>query len=389
MNFYYKKVGAGILTLSIFFSFLLPLSMVSAQSSAGGGVVSAAVACGGGAYVSGLIRSAMSSLGNFLNIAAPGGGAAGVVGNVAKVLPTGTPSGTPGGFPAGIYGGGYPVMDIAADTNTLMMVANTNLTIGNTNLTVMNTDAIIGNSANTAGSSNTNAGNTTTLVTKEFSLDCVARELARIVLREMTDALVDWINSGFDGSPFFLEDPMGFLQSIEDSVSGYILEELGLTALCSLSADSLRLALSIDFGSRRGFQDRYACTLRDIEMNVGEIFDDFSSRSLQDYLELSLNPYDNVWGAYLGLTDEANRMITEVTDLKKEELGWGGGFFSQTDGDGKIITPGKLIENSLAESLGSEVRQLELADELNEIVSALVNALINEVMSAGGGLRGR
>jgi hypothetical protein len=363
MTFYFKKVGFEILTLSLIFSFLLPISTVSAQGGVASGGISAAVGCGGGEYLKEKLGGALESLG--LGDLLSGGEM-----NEAWSTATVTEN-----YAVQTGGGGNKV---PVEESTLQDISED----------ILDTDRdILGDTGKIKDNTRTIKDRENEQKTKEFTLDCVARELARVVIREMTDSLVEWINNGFEGSPLFLEDPMAFFQSIEDSVTGALIRELGLTPLCSLSADALRLAIGLDFGARRGVRERYACTLRDIEMNVGDIFDDLSSRGLQDFLDLSLNPNDNVWGAYLGLNDEANRIIADVTGNQKTQLGWNSGFFSQIDGDGKIITPGKLIEDNLANMLGSEVRQLELADEFNEIAKALVDALINKVMSAAGGLR--
>jgi hypothetical protein len=203
----------------------------------------------------------------------------------------------------------------------------------------------------------------------------------------MTDSLVDWINNGFEGSPLFIEDPLTFFQGIGDTVSGALLQELGLTQLCSLSADNLRLALKLNFGAKGGIREKYSCTLRDLALSGENIFSDLSARSLEDYLDVSQNPSNTPFGAYFGLINEQGKITSQAQEKQKMVLDWSGGFFSVTDKDGNIVTPGKVIEDQLSNVLGSEVRQLELADEFNEITSALVNALINKVMSSGGSLR--
>ncbi len=52
-----------------------------------------------------------------------------------------------------------------------------------------------------------------------------------------------------------------------------------------------------------------------------------------------------------------------------------------------IETPGSIIENQLGITTTSPLRQLELADSINEIVSALMGQLVNHILG-GGGLSG-
>lgn len=354
-----------------------PSSDSGSGSNFAGNTAKGVAGCGASALIGGALSSAIASVKGFLSNALSGLGLTSVLGKAGVVVPVGAPTGSPAAIPAGA---GTVVQDPTAIGNLAQITINTDLTVTNTGL-------VVGNTANTAANTNTTAGNTTLSTAKETILDCIAREVARAALREMTDSLVSWINGGFEGSPLFLEDPMAFFQGIEDSVSGILLKELGLTRLCSLSANDLKLALGLDFGARRGIRERYACTLRDLEMNVDEIFNDLSSRSLQDYLDVTTNPNNNFWGAYFGFSEEINRTIAAVSNNKKDQLNQGGGFLSAIGIDGKIVTPGKVIEDQLSNVLGSEVRQLELADEINEVVAALINALINKVMSAGKGLR--
>ncbi len=55
------------------------------------------------------------------------------------------------------------------------------------------------------------------------------------------------------------------------------------------------------------------------------------------------------------------------------------------DGIKIITTPGKTIENALAEVTTSDIKQLQLADEFNEIVGALLGQMMKTAFSAAAG----
>jgi hypothetical protein len=55
---------------------------------------------------------------------------------------------------------------------------------------------------------------------------------------------------------------------------------------------------------------------------------------------------------------------------------------------GDVQTPGSFIEQKFNENTGSSLRKLEMADEINEIVTALVNQLIVQVINGTAGLAG-
>ena len=50
---------------------------------------------------------------------------------------------------------------------------------------------------------------------------------------------------------------------------------------------------------------------------------------------------------------------------------------------GPIKTPGSVVETQINNALPSGMRQLELADEINEAVGAVVSALVTKVLTAG------
>ncbi len=58
-------------------------------------------------------------------------------------------------------------------------------------------------------------------------------------------------------------------------------------------------------------------------------------------------------------------------------LGWGRGFLSHTDpATGKITSPGSVIEGQVNQRLFSGESRIQIADEFDEVVNALVNSLI-------------
>jgi hypothetical protein len=81
-------------------------------------------------------------------------------------------------------------------------------------------------------------------------------------------------------------------------------------------------------------------------------------------------------------------------------MNWGQGLLSfqtceEEDPDSKaclkysdIKTPGTVINEQLGRALGSGLTQLELADEFDEIVGALIGQLMEQVVTQVNGLRG-
>lgn len=96
---------------------------------------------------------------------------------------------------------------------------------------------------------------------KDFVLDKLAYLVAKQILHQMTASIVNWINSGFQGNPSFINNPAGFFEDAADQVTGNFLTG-PLQALCSPFSLDIRLALATQ--QTNSYQQRYACTLSQV-----------------------------------------------------------------------------------------------------------------------------
>src|SRR4029077_9553288 len=58
------------------------------------------------------------------------------------------------------------------------------------------------------------------LLTKETILDCIAWALAKMIWKAVAASVIDWINSGFNGNPSFIQDIGKFMTGIADQAVG-------------------------------------------------------------------------------------------------------------------------------------------------------------------------
>jgi hypothetical protein len=286
------------------------------------------------------------------------------------------------------------------------------------------------------------AASTYSIQLKEFVLDGLLNVLVKQVIRQMTQSVVNWINSGFQGSPAFIQNPGAFFLDVADQVTGAFLAEYGgpLTALCS--PFSLDIQIALRFRYHPNVMKRYTCTLNTIIKNSADAVEnasingftagDFKQGGWPAFVSLTTEPQNNTYGAYLKAEAELSWRVATAQSQNKEEISNGRGFLSwkkcvayassdETDDNflgpraagteegqagfegplpeanpsetgtrgqcirEEIQTPGSVIESQLEGQLGSGLRQLELADEINEIVNALVAQLITQVLSGGLG----
>lgn len=227
------------------------------------------------------------------------------------------------------------------------------------------------------------AANTTSLTQKELVSDGVFYMAARLVIQNITDSIVRWINSGFKGSPAFITNPDEFFTDVADQVAGNYIAGTELDFLCSPFQLEIRAALNFNYSSKH----KIVCRLTDAIKNVQDFAKftsgDFSQGGWDGWFSMTQNPGNNPYGAYTAAQGELSLRITTAQGRELSVAGWGNGFLSWKDDNGNIQTPGSVINNQLEQVLGSGVRQLELADEFNEIVGALMGQFVQQVLIGG------
>ena len=246
---------------------------------------------------------------------------------------------------------------------------------------VINTNIILGSIDVAAG---TMVAVLTQLEVKENILDGIAFGLLNTILSFITDSLVRWINSGFQGSPGFIQDPRGFFASVIDAEIGNFIAGTDFGFLCNGFDMDIRLALNLKFATG-GFRDRHDCTLSQIINNVQTGWRDTSPNGWDGWLSMTTVPENNIYGAYVVAEEELAVRIGDRTFIDTKLLDWGDGFLSQTEcnnGKCEVITPGSVVEDQINDALKSGKRRVEVADEINEIIGALINQLIS--MAMGG-----
>jgi len=244
-------------------------------------------------------------------------------------------------------------------------------------------------------------------------LDALAFAVAQKMLEKATDGMVDWINSGFDGNPAFVQDYNKLLTDVADEEFGAFIESTPeLSFMCSPFQIEIKKALirANSRGSGGRFEREVTCRLSDVTSNVENFLNgDFTDGGWDAWRELAFdNPYSNYLEASIELqgrqVSALNEKLTQVevgrgflsfekcTPAGEETLpvkGLPGGFGSQDqtvtfqNQDCTIETPGSVIEQQLNEVLPKGLNQLEVADELNEVVGALFAYLVNTAVTKG------
>lgn len=308
---------------------------------------------------------------------------------------------------------------------------------------------------------------------KEYILDPAIYYLSRMLIRQLTQSVVDWINGGFNGNPSFLEDPQDYFEKSADRAIEEMIYDSDLRFLCKPFEINVRLALGLQYSP---FQDKVRCRLSDVLANSEGVVTDTYNKFVDGdfiggggwdtWLQVTTVPQNNQLGAMLIAQAELDAKLEGEEKRKTKELEWGAGMLSQKkceqvtyapdgtvtdrvtfdgdeafspsdfasstpgrtgrntastglfpgsntssttynvyssdtfriteneDGTGevlanvkqecKIITPGSWMQDTLQRHTNSDLSQLQIADEVNEIVGALGNFLVTKITQQGG-----
>jgi hypothetical protein len=246
------------------------------------------------------------------------------------------------------------------------------------------------------------------------SLNGLAWTAAKVAAQSITRSTVNWINSGFNGSPAFVSDLNQNLKFLGDAVAEDFFNHLNQT---TYNATGFNLTSPFQDQINQQLRQEYYRTTSSWGLNYtlyqtssdpqAFLNGDFDKGGFNAFLSTSQNPANNPFGAYMLASNALWSQIDAAAQQRKAELNWGKGFLpwrgncqgapqnllpsqyqslSQSEQclSNPVLTPGTVIEAQLEENLGTGIRQLELADSINEIVGALMGQLVNQVLGSGG-----
>ncbi len=240
---------------------------------------------------------------------------------------------------------------------------------------------------------------------KEYCYDRIAYTVSQAALSQLSNKTLNWVNTGFGGNPFYIRDIDSFLNSIKnEKVRDYI-----------RIADNIKTGDGTAVGNNVTNKIIEMVTGRSVpsvgpstasELKYDSFTKDFSSGGWDAWnrmTQLGENPI----GEVLTVAQQLGKNIGQQQDSTQKELAQGNGFLSQkkcaewakidpdeeysgqnSDGSPKClkyetVTPGAVIAEQTKQITGSLARQLEAADEMNEVLSKFFSGLINNLFNKG------
>lgn len=205
--------------------------------------------------------------------------------------------------------------------------------------------------------------------------DSIMLTITKGILSTLIGNMTKWVNSGFNGKPVFVDDLKVYLEDMKNVVGTEFLSALVGADICTFFDN-----FDAQFRTRPGIVDKYKaearCTLDELGIDGKKFFDDFDEGGWYTY-EQSLYGSNNPFSLYIDTSNAMEAAIEEQTKQEEQRLSWASGFLSFTDKNGKTTTPGSMISARLGTAVGTDLRQYELADEFDELVSAVFNQLVS------------
>lgn len=245
------------------------------------------------------------------------------------------------------------------------------------------------------------------------SWDGLAWIAAKVILHEFSQQIVQWIRTGqsplFSGGTegsLFVTNIDEFLLDAADNSAAVFLSEYYRDAydfLCTPFRLNVGLGLGHSYGRDYGsFRYQARCSITDIVGNLEDFYNDFSNGGWEAWFQTARYANNPLGLLTLSLDVDIGREHRAVNANSSDFLA-GLGFpglrecppENQIPGptqngqplcknNGYITkTPGKAIEDQVANLYGQEWRNLGIADEINEILFASFQSLLSWILSGG------
>ena len=235
------------------------------------------------------------------------------------------------------------------------------------------------------------------------TFDCIAYLLAKQLIRALLLSVISWVQTGFEGQPVFISDFERFAKDAAMNASGVFLENYLEPDVYEMLCQPWRLPVFnrlkdvrreiLDYSKTQSYPK---CTLDTIISNAegfNAFLDDFRVGGWDAWFSIMDKPTNSPTGLSLATESLMATAMTSAEERADTETVAGQGFISLADcarpspsGNFcevfQIKSPGKWIENQVGEWTTTDLASLEVADEMDELISAFINVLLNSLFTS-------
>ncbi|MEZ4103888.1 MAG: hypothetical protein R3B60_01225 [Candidatus Paceibacterota bacterium] len=247
---------------------------------------------------------------------------------------------------------------------------------------------------------------------KEFFLDPMAWFAMKMVIAEITNNIISWINSGFKGRPMFVQDIERYMLEISDRVYGEFIHEIGANSfVCQPFRANVQVAFAQAYREARVANiPVHSVRSCDLAMSAPGSpianLDNFINGSFNDggwdawYRVATQSNTFTPYGSLLAVQDEGAVQILNAETSENNLLEFADGFISNkicsvipsSLGVNKerciVSTPGQVISEALNFQLTAGVESLIAADEFSEAIGSMLANIGQQALMGASGLLG-
>jgi uncharacterized membrane protein YgcG len=233
--------------------------------------------------------------------------------------------------------------------------------------------------------------------------DAIAWMLAKMIINEIIMEVKSLIEQGFFGDLMFLVDPQAFIAKLSRDVTNNLIGEIsGLDTYEPLKRSMMQL-LSVTYTP---YSEYAKSTIDDILIEPQAFSEGFfEGGGWSGFLGYTTMPENSYIGQGFMASEENRRLVENKREEIYRELNWGDGILSlpgdciesagvDTNGDGFVdaqdgcinwerVNPGQFVANEMSNALGARVQTLENADDIGEILVAILQELVANIINTG------
>lgn len=223
--------------------------------------------------------------------------------------------------------------------------------------------------------------NTGYLVYKECVLDAVVKRAAENATAQTATQGIRSISTGRNGEPQFSTNRSDESYNENVLILAQIVDENNTSVICPAFKNTVKSAVVRSFAVAHNRPNQsFTCSAP-------------SSGSVWQRLEALQQPQNNSYGAYLAISSQYGAVSSYNELDQRQRLQRNHGFYDQLDISGdplraRIVSPGYVISQTFQQMLGSGFRQLENANEIDQIVSNLWSGIGAQILGGSGGIPG-
>ncbi len=243
--------------------------------------------------------------------------------------------------------------------------------------------------------------NTNILLYKECILDGVVARLRESLIAQMAKETLEMASGQTTGEPAFITNLAKTRDELKQKVTKEFVESSNTDVICEPFREDIKKTLLLKTDQEiNAPEEAYRCNVPSEDAEDFKNFSQGKGRFSKDLYLKYISPQNNPLLVFTTVNDQLESAIEQKINDEFTILGWGNGFKSKTakrripSGNGEfeeveeIVTPGSVIQEIVTYSSLTGQRQLENADEADELIGSLMSNIHTQILTSVRGLKG-